>query len=81
MEENKEPGGKTGEKDSKETKVEDQEIHGRLYNSKNPAFKNKDSIDDISFVDEQEGTMNHGTVGGNMGEEDKEDNHKQNQDQ
>lgn len=42
----------------------DQEIHGRLYNSKNPEFKDKDSKDDISHVDKQEGTMNRGATGG-----------------
>lgn len=59
MEENKNKGQQN------EPKVEESEIHGRLYNSKNPAFKNKDSVDDISHVDEQEGTMNRGTIGGN----------------
>ena len=61
MEENKNKEGRQNE-----PKIEDSDIHGRLYNSKNPAFKNKDSVDDISHVDEQEGTMNRGTIGGNI---------------
>ena len=51
-------GDKTGLSDSK--------IEGRLYNSKNPEFKNEDSTDDISNIDQQEGTMNRGETGGNL---------------
>ena len=65
MDNKKETGSSPEKKDNKQNaEVEDQEIHGRLYNSQNPAFKDKDSKDDISHVDEQEGTMNRGTTGG-----------------
>lgn len=65
MEKNKTNDNAKGNEDNQQkTGVKDQDIHGRLYNSKNPAFKNKDSIDDISHFDEQEGTMNRGTTGG-----------------
>ena len=56
MEENK--------KDNNQSAPQDSNIEGRLYNSKNPEFKNEDSIDDISNVDQQEGNMNRGTTGG-----------------
>ena len=44
----------------------DENVEGRLYNSQNPEFRDKDSRDDISHVDEQEGTMNNGVIGANI---------------
>jgi hypothetical protein len=38
-------------------------IHGRIYNTNNPAFENLPSKNDISQVDQQEGNMNHGEEG------------------
>lgn len=65
MEDKKQTNNPQQTEDNKQNDpVEDQDIHGRLYNSKNPAFKDKDSKDDISHVDQQEGTMNRGTTGG-----------------
>lgn len=41
----------------------DEPVEGRLYDSRNPKFKNMDTRDDISHMDEQEGEMKHGTTG------------------
>lgn len=41
-------------------------IHGRIENTENPKFENEDHSADISKVDQQEGTMNNGELGGNL---------------
>lgn len=40
----------------------DQPVEGRLYDSRNPEFRQMDGKNDISHVDEQEGEMNNGTT-------------------
>jgi hypothetical protein len=37
---------------------------GRTHNSQNPAIEQEGGQQDISAVDQQEGTMNHGETGG-----------------
>lgn len=65
MENKKQTGKPKPAEDNKQgSGANEKDIHGRLYNSKNPAFKDEDSKDDISQVDQQEGTMNRGTTGG-----------------
>jgi len=68
MAENKNQSGQQ-QGDNSAGQLNDDRIHGRLYNSRNPEFKDKDSIDDISHVDNQEGNMNHGEEGGNFNKE------------
>lgn len=44
-------------------------IHGRIYNTDNPAFENLPSKNDISQLDQQEGNMQHGEEGPNLNKE------------
>jgi hypothetical protein len=46
-------------------------LRGRVNNTANPLYQEKEEEADISHIDQQEGTMNNGVLGGNM-EEDKE---------
>jgi hypothetical protein len=49
-----------------QTETGNRDVHGRLYNSQNPAFEHKGTRNDISNVDQQEGNMNNGECGGNL---------------
>lgn len=42
---------------------ENDPIHGRIYNSRNPEIEKQGSGRDISEVDQQEGNMNNGESG------------------
>ncbi len=44
----------------------EEDIKGRVNNNQNPNFQDQDVSSDISNVDQQEGTMNNGTIGGSM---------------
>lgn len=45
------------------TQPTEEEIRGRTYNSQNPDVDKSAASADISSVDQQEGTMNHGETG------------------
>ena len=45
------------------------DVYGRIHNSQNPAFEQDGTRHDISSVDQQEGNMNNGECGGNLGKE------------
>lgn len=48
------------------------EVQGRTFNSQNPGAGSSPAGADISAVDQQEGTMNHGETGGHsVGQEEK----------
>ena len=47
-------------------------IHGRIYNSKNPEFEQIPARNDISGIDQQEGNMAHGEEGPDLEEGSKE---------
>lgn len=44
-------------------------LHGRVNNTANPLFEEKEAEADISHIDQQEGTMNNGVLGGNLEKE------------
>jgi hypothetical protein len=48
-------------------------VHGRIHNSQNPAFEQSGTRNDISSIDQQEGNMNNGECGRdlNKGQESK----------
>lgn len=45
---------------------QNENINGRIDNTDNPDFSNEKQRPDISKIDRQEGSMNHGELGGNM---------------
>lgn len=49
------------------------DVHGRTYNSKNPAVDKASAATDISAVDQQEGTMNNGETGADVFNEENEE--------
>lgn len=62
------------ENKDKQKKISDEEqITGRLDNTQNPEFEDEAKGADISKIDRQEGSMNHGETGGNFSEEKKGD--------
>ena len=55
------------ENTSNETDSKEENVVGRIHGANNPALKNEDSGADISSVDQQEGQMNNGELGGGLG--------------
>lgn len=49
-----------------QSRLSDNDGHGRTHNSQDPAVAPQEASNDISSVDQQEGTMNHGETGANL---------------
>ena len=61
---------KSGTEQKENSSRNNDNLQGRVDNTANPDFQHQEDQSDISNVDQQEGTMDNGALGGNFDSKD-----------